>query len=176
MRLGLCQVLVSVDKPANVARARRAVQEAAGRGATLVALPESFNSPYAMDQWSAYAERVPDVGEEAGTDASPTTRSILDMARESSVFLVGGSIPERGADGRLYNTCVVANPAGEIVAKHRKMHLFDIDIPGGIRFVESEVLSPGSRLTTFDTPWCKVGVGIWCVVVGVPRAPPRAAD
>jgi len=161
MRLGLCQIMVGTDKLVNVATARGAVRDAARRGATLVALPESFNSPYAMDQWSAYAERVPDVGEEVKDEASPTTRSLLDMARESAVYLVGGSIPERGPDGRLYNTCLVASPEGRVVAKHRKMHLFDIDIPGGIRFVESEVLSPGSRVTTFETPWCKVGVGIW---------------
>lgn len=47
-----------------------------------------------------------------------------------------------------------------MIAKHRKIHLFDIDVPGKIRFQESETLSPGNSFTTFDTPYCKVGVGI----------------
>jgi len=74
---------------------------------------------------------------------------------------IAGSIPERDAsDGRVYNTCVVMGPDGEVVAKHRKMHLFDIDIPGRITFKESDTLSAGDAVTTFDTPWGKCGVGI----------------
>ena len=160
LRLGLCQLMVGTDKAANVSNARKAVREAASRGATLVALPEIWNGPYAVDKFLPYAEAVPEVGEPVSGEKNPTTLSISEMARENGVFLVGGSIPELASDGRIYNTCVVADPAGAIVAKHRKVHLFDVDIPGGIRFVESETLSPGSRLTTFDTPWCRVGVGI----------------
>jgi omega-amidase len=55
---------------------------------------------------------------------------------------------------------VVYGPDGEILARHRKMHLFDIDIPGRITFKESDTLSAGSSLATFDTPWGRVGLGI----------------
>lgn len=61
-----------------------------------------------------------------------------------------GSLPERDGD-KLYNACPVFNRSGHLVAKHRKIHLFDIDIPGQIRFQESESLSPGNSLTTVDT-------------------------
>ena len=61
-----------------------------------------------------------------------------------------GSLPERDGD-KLYNTCPVFNPSGDLVAKYRKMHLFDVDIPGKIRFQESETLSPGNSLTIVDT-------------------------
>ena len=71
-------------------------------------------------------------------------------ASDNKVWVVGGSIPERDGD-KLYNTCPIFSPTGEMVAKHRKIHLFDIDIPGKIRFVESETLSPGNSLTTFTT-------------------------
>lgn len=74
--------------------------------------------------------------------------------------LCAGSIPERAPDGKIYNTSVVYGPDGELLTKHRKMHLFDIDIPGKITFKESETLSAGSELATFDTPYGKFGVGI----------------
>ena len=61
-----------------------------------------------------------------------------------------GSLPERDRD-KLYNTCPVFNSSGSLVSKHRKIHLFDVDVPGKITFRESEALSPGNSLTTIDT-------------------------
>ena len=61
-----------------------------------------------------------------------------------------GSIPERDGE-ELYNSCPVFDPLGNLVAKYRKMHLFDIDVPGKIRFQESETLSPGNSLATINT-------------------------
>lgn len=55
-------------------------------------------------------------------------------AVENKVWIVGGSVPEAGKDGGVYNTCVVVDPTGRVAAKHRKVHLFDIDVPGGITF------------------------------------------
>ena len=96
-----------------------------------------------------------------------------------------GSLPERDGD-KLYNTCPVFNRSGHLVAKHRKIHLFDVDVPGKITFQESETLSPGNSLTTVDTgnnnkrcvlyisyihahtDWCKVGIGI-CYDVSFPE-------
>ncbi|RVE65487.1 hypothetical protein OJAV_G00116970 [Oryzias javanicus] len=84
---------------------------------------------------------------------------LSEAAQENQVYLVGGSIPEKDG-GKLYNTCAVFGPDGEMILKHRKIHLFDINVPGKICFQESETLSPGNSLSTFDTPFCKVGVGI----------------
>ena len=122
-----------------------------------------WNSPYATSAFPANAEPVPEVGAAVGdvaAEASPSLVLVLRSAREHGVFLIGGSIPEIGADGNIYNTCVVADPAGTIVAKHRKMHLFDIDIPGRQSFRESDTLTGGSAVTTFAMPQCVVGVGI----------------
>lgn len=80
-------------------------------------------------------------------------------AKEKNVWIVGGSVPER-EDDKLYNTCVVVNNEGAIVGKHRKVHLFDIDVPGKITFKESDSLSPGNEPTLVDTPWGVMGVGI----------------
>ncbi|CAN0548755.1 unnamed protein product, partial [Ectocarpus sp. 8 AP-2014] len=81
-------------------------------------------------------------------------------AAENKVWLVGGSVPEAGKDGGVYNTCIVVGPSGRIAAKHRKVHLFDIDVPGGITFKESDTLSPGDSITMVETPFGTIGVGI----------------
>jgi len=158
LRVGLCQVLVGMDKARNLENARQAVKQAVTKGATLVSLPECFNSPYAVDQFAKYAEPVPAVGGVANERDHPSTRMLLDLAVEHNIHLVGGSIPEREGD-KLYNTCVVAGPSGTILAKHRKMHLFDIDLPD-MKFTESATLSGGDSLTVFDSPWGPIGVGI----------------
>jgi predicted amidohydrolase len=106
------------------------------------------------------------------------------MARDAGIFLIGGSIPERevkgvGTEGdgngggeekeRLYNTSLVFGKKGELLATHRKVHLFDIDIPGGITFKESEVLSPGNKVTIVEFEgFGKVGLGI-CYDVRFPE-------
>ena len=84
------------------------------------------------------------------------------MAKEANVYLIGGSIPEREeSTGKLYNTSLTFDRSGTLLATHRKVHLFDIDIPGGITFKESEVLSPGNKVTIVDFPeYGKVGVAI----------------
>ncbi|MEQ2251088.1 Carbon-nitrogen hydrolase [Ilyodon furcidens] len=148
-RLAVVQLRVSSVKADNLSRVRRLVKEAAGQGSKVVLLPECFNSPYGTSFFSTYAEKIP--GE--------STQVLSEVAKENKLYLVGGSIPEEDA-GKLYNSCAVFGPDGEMILKHRKIHLFDIDVPGKIRFQESETLSPGNSLSMFDTPFCKVGVGI----------------
>jgi predicted amidohydrolase len=84
------------------------------------------------------------------------------MAIESKAYLIGGSIPELDTrTKKYYNTSLTFSPQGELLATHRKVHLFDIDIPGKITFRESDVLSPGSKITIIDMPpYGKVAVAI----------------
>ena len=81
------------------------------------------------------------------------------LARERGIYLIAGSLPELEGP-RVYNTSFVYAPDGTCIARHRKIHLFDIDVEGGQRFMESEVLSPGREVTTFDTPWGTMGLCI----------------
>ncbi|XP_010565652.1 omega-amidase NIT2 isoform X2 [Haliaeetus albicilla] len=139
-RLALIQLHVSALKSDNLQRACGLVREASAKGAKVVALPECFNSPYGTQYFKEYAEKIP--GE--------STQMLSEVAKECSIYLVGGSIPEED-DGKLYNTCTVFGPDGAILAKHRKVHLFDINVPGKIQFKESETLSPGNSFSVFDT-------------------------
>ncbi|XP_052773075.1 omega-amidase NIT2-like [Mya arenaria] len=148
-KLALVQLAVGASKPDNLARASRLIKEAASKGANIVALPECFNSPYGTSYFPEYAEPIP----------GPSTDTLVKSAQENKIYLVGGSIPEKDGD-KIYNTCTVFDPSGNMIGKHRKMHLFDIDVPGKIRFQESETLSPGDDFTMVDTPMCKLGIGI----------------
>lgn len=151
-KLALVQLLVTANKEANLANARSKVLEAAKNGANVVVLPECFNSPYGTKHFPQYAEPL----------AGPSSIALLNMAKDAGVYLIGGSFPEQaeGSDKKYYNTCTIWDPSGKRLAVHRKIHLFDIDVPGKIRFKESEVLSPGDKMTMFDTKWGKIGVGI----------------
>ncbi|XP_068921461.1 omega-amidase NIT2 isoform X1 [Petaurus breviceps papuanus] len=148
-RLALIQLRVSSVKSDNLTRASELIKKAASQGAKIIALPECFNSPYGTNYFPEYAETIP--GE--------STEKLSELAKENQVYLVGGSIPEEDG-GKFYNTCTVFGPDGTLLTKHRKLHLFDIDVPGRIRFQESETLSAGDSLSMFETPYCKVGVGI----------------
>ncbi|RZC68147.1 hypothetical protein C5167_031401 [Papaver somniferum] len=153
-KIALCQLSVTEDKERNIVHARKAIQEAAEKGAELVLLPEIWNSPYSNDSFPVYAEDI-----DAGGDASPSTAMLSEVARSLKITIVGGSIPERCGD-RLYNACCVYGKDGILKAKHRKIHLFDIDIPGKITFMESKTLTPGETPTIVDTDVGRIGIGI----------------
>jgi omega-amidase len=113
-------------------------------------LPEVWNAPYAAERFADFAEPVPEPGHLMAEGPSPSLAMVAQLARRYGVSVIAGSIPERGADGRLYNTATVIDANGRLRAKHRKLHLFDVDVPGGIRFRESDSLTGGDRLTVLD--------------------------
>ncbi|GFY80476.1 nitrilase/cyanide hydratase and apolipoprotein N-acyltransferase family protein [Actinidia rufa] len=151
-KIALCQLWVTSDKERNIVHARKAIEEAANKGAQLVLLPEIWNSPYSNDSFPVYAEDI-----DAGGDASPSTAMLSELSRNLQITIVGGSIPERSGD-KLYNTCCVFGTDGKLKAKHRKIHLFDIDIPGQMTFKESLTLTAGDSPTIVDTG--RIGIGI----------------
>lgn len=153
-KIGICQLSVTPDKERNIAHARKAIEEAAAKGAQLVLLPEIWNGPYSNDSFPVYAEDI-----DAGGDASPSTAMLSEVARLLKITIVGGSISERAGD-KFYNTCCVFGTDGKLKAKHRKIHLFDIDIPGKITFMESKTLAAGETPTVIDTEIGRVGIGI----------------
>lgn len=87
-----------------------------------------------MKYFEKYAEPIPAPGQAKG-ELSESIKMLSDAAKEAKVFLIGGSIPEREeSTGRIFNTLTVYDTQGNLVGKHRKLHLFDIDIPGKISF------------------------------------------
>lgn len=157
MKLALCQMNVVMNKEDNVKKACEMIREAASKGADIISLPEMFCCPYANKYFREYGEAAD--GE--------TVKTLSELAAELGIYLIGGSIPEL-KDGNVYNTSFIFNRKGEVIGTHRKVHLFDIDVEGGIRFMESDTLTAGRDITVFDTEFCKVGVAI-CYDVRFPE-------
>lgn len=161
-RIALCQTPVTPSKSANLATAREYLDRAHGGAARIAVLPECFNCPYDTGVFSEYAELIPPPGttiDEA--HKSPSVQMLQEAARDTGMYIVGGSIPERTLeDSRLFNSSVSVSPEGTVLAKHRKVHLFDVDVPGGIRFKESDSISAGGSVTAFEAPELGLTVGV----------------
>ena len=139
------------DKPRNVDAAVAHVEAAAALGAKLVVLPETFSwrGPAAHDH------------EHAESLDGPSIARLADVARRRGLTLVAGSILERGRDGETpYNTSVVIGPDGSTLATYRKMHLFDVSIPGKVEVRESAKRGRGTGVVTADTPVARLGLSV----------------
>lgn len=153
MRVALVQTTSTDDLAANLAAATGLVEEAAERGASLIALPENF----------AFLRReggpIPCA---QGMDGE-IVGCLRGLARRLRVRILGGTFPEAvPGEQRVFNTSVLLSPAGEIEAVYRKIHLFDVDLgaSGGGVYRESAVIAPGSEVVVAKTPEAVIGLSI----------------
>jgi deaminated glutathione amidase len=156
------QMTSGEDVHANLERCRELVREAATAGALIVGLPENFAYlGSSQDHRLAIAEELPFVSGAAGHQAGPILTAMRALAHKAGVWLLLGGFPERGGEGtRIRNTSVLLDPEGTVVAVYRKLHLFDVDVPGGRRFRESETVEAGSDVVIASTPWGGLGLSI----------------
>jgi predicted amidohydrolase len=145
------QMLATSDKETNLREAEDWIRRAHAEGAELVVLPEVFNWRGRGRDTAANAEPVP----------GPSTDRMSALAAELDLFLLAGSILEAaGSDRRAYNTSVLIGPGTGIIAKYRKIHLFDVDIEGEDPIRESEYRRPGEVVVVADTPLCPMGLSV----------------
>lgn len=139
------------DKAANIDTALRLIDEAATTGARLVVLPEIWTFLGDDDGNRANAELIP----------GPATDALAAKARQHGIYVHGGSILEkRDGEPKLFNTTVVFNPSGEIVAQYSKMHMFDVVLDGVASYRESNTVQRGEEIVTFDLEGTTVGLAI----------------
>lgn len=136
------------DKKKNLETAAEFIKEAAARGAKLVALPETMN--YIGPDYIQNAEPIP----------GPTTNFFAELAVKLGIWIHCGSIPEMDDRDKPYNTTALISPKGEIVAKYRKLHMFDVEIENGPSYKESNDNAPGQEIVLAKTELATLGFSI----------------
>ncbi len=152
--LSVCAIQLSsqADLAQNLEVAREQVRRAARRGAELVLLPENFAFFGPETEKRALAQPLA---------SGVIAEALADMARESSVFVVGGGFPESSGDPeRPHNTLLVVDPSGATLATYRKIHLFDVQLGAAGAYSESAATTPGSRVEVVDIAGFRVGLSI----------------
>ena len=147
MKIAQLQTHVYPEKPRSLAQVEAYMDKVMPEKPDLVALGEMFQCPYVTKNFPLYAE-------EEGGD---TWQRLSQLAAKHQVYLSAGTVPELDG-GKVYNTAYVFDRQGRQIAKHRKVHLFDIDVEGGQSFRESDTLSAGNQVTVFDTEFGKIGI------------------
>jgi predicted amidohydrolase len=144
------QMTASSVKEENLAKAETFVRLAAERGATLIVLPEVFAWRGQRAEEPAQIEPIP----------GPTSERLRNLARRYQIYLLAGSFLEKGDDARSYNTSLLLGPQGDTLAHYRKIHLFDVDIPGQVRVKESDTKKPGEAIVATTTPLGVFGLSV----------------
>ena len=124
------------DLAENLAQAEELIDLATRRGAELVTLPENFS--FLGDEETKF-KRAQDI-------CAASEKFIRTMAQRYRITLLGGGYPVPSPDGRTYNRALLTNANGEEIGLYDKVHLFDVDLPDGNRYQESEDVTAGTRL------------------------------
>jgi predicted amidohydrolase len=155
---------------ANLARARHWIAQAAALGANLIALPENFAFMGEEARKRELAEPID------SARPGPIVSALAEIAAARGVWILGGGMPERSDDpARPYNTSVLVDPSGAVVAKYRKVHLFDVSLVDGTSACESAATSAGSDVVTADVLGVRVGLSI-CYDMRFPELYRRLVD
>lgn len=147
-KMALIQIDSQDDKDTNLAKLEKMIDEAANKHADFITMPEFVNYIGGRRGFIENAEEIPE---------GQTSKLFSEKAKQFHVWINGGSIVEQipDDDSHVYNTSTVFNPKGELAAIYRKIHLAD-----NTSFTESNLIRAGSSITTFNTPFCKMGISI----------------
>ncbi len=127
------------------------IDDAAATGARLVVLPEIWTYLGNEEGNRANAERIP----------GPVTDALAAKAKQHGIYLHGGTMLEkRDGEPKLFNTTVVFDPSGELVAQYSKIHMFDVVLDGVASYKESNTVQRGEEIVTFDMDGTTVGLAI----------------
>ncbi len=152
LRVACAQPSSGQNLDENISAASALVREARERGAELVALPENV----ALMEHRSKPLRA----SAAAFENHPAVNAFQELARETGVWLLAGSVATAAGDGRVFNRSSLIDPDGRVAATYDKIHMFDVDLPTGERYRESEVFRPGGHAVVAETPWGGFGMTV----------------
>ncbi len=148
---GLVQLCASENVSDNIARACALIQKAADKGAEIVLTPEMtgiFEQRKDILFQNTFFEKD-----------DPALRAFVALAKQLNIWTLIGSLAIKIAEDKLVNRSFLISPGG-IEARYDKIHMFDVDLPGGERYRESATYQAGERVVVADTPFGKLGLSI----------------
>ena len=151
-RVGLVQMCSGRDVARNLADAEALVREAARQGAQYVQTPE-ITTLMETERARLFAAIRPEEG-------NPAIAHFSTLARELKLWLHMGSMPVLLGTGRIANRSLLFAPTGEIAARFDKIHMFDVELPGGETYRESKNYQPGNAGVLADLPWGTLGLTV----------------
>ena len=126
MKVAAIQMPTVKDKIQNIRTAGTYIEKIKAENPDFVILPEMFCCPYQTENFPVYAEK----------EGGPSWQAMSDYARKYHIYLIAGSMPEADDVGKVYNTSYIFDRDGKQIGKHRKAHLFDINVKNGQYFKE----------------------------------------
>lgn len=150
--IALIQNCAGPEVAANIAETLAMSREAADQSASLICLPEYFSA------LSSQGPRLTMAGFDEA--AHPALSAFSDLARERAVWVLLGSLPITAVSGKIHNRSYLIDLSGEVVRHYDKIHLFDVDLPGGERYRESATIEPGGEAVIAELPWGRLGMTI----------------
>ncbi|QBX36725.1 carbon-nitrogen hydrolase family protein [Brevundimonas sp. S30B] len=153
LRIALIQARSPATAQAALDHVTPLIREAAAGDARLILTPEATNL---MEQRrDRRGEAIVD------QDADPAVQGLRALAAELGVWLlIGSAIVRSGDDARSANRSLLIDPQGQITAAYDKLHVFDVDLPNGETYRESNGVRPGDRAVAADTPWGRMGLTV----------------
>ncbi len=165
LRVGAVQMRAGNDLAANLSTCKGLIDQAVAEGGQLVVLPECFSF-----LGRGEGDKLSIAESFDAQPVGPIRAMLQEAASRHGIWIVGGGTPELvpGDAVRTYNTALVVDPRGELVARYRKIHLFDVDIPGGATLRESDGTTAGTERVVVAIGGAPVGVTI-CYDVRFPE-------
>jgi deaminated glutathione amidase len=151
-RVACVQTTSAREFEPNITAVNVAVRDARRAGADFVLLPENVGMLEPIN--GLLREKSP------AEEAHPALAAFRELARDTGVWLLIGSLAVKVSDDRIANRSLLVDPRGTIVARYDKIHLFDVDLGDGERYRESATIAPGATAVMAETPWGPIGLSV----------------
>ena len=151
-RAACVQLRSSDDVAENIRVASALIGEAKSKGADFIATPEN-TTLMAPDGGAKLARSFPE-------DRDPALPVFRALAEKLDVWLLIGSLAIKVSDTKTANRSFLIDPKGNVTARYDKIFLFDVELPSGEEYRESNTVAGGDRAALAELPWGKVGMTI----------------
>jgi len=160
VRAACVQMTSGIEIAGNIEQSTALIRAAHADGAQIVGLPEVANLCQRRRKLALEAAQY--------EENEPALKAWRELAHELDIWLLAGSMVVKVAEDKLVNRAYMIAPDGSVAAKYDKIHMFDVDLPNGERYRESDLFEPGDRAVLVDSPWGGIGITI-CYDVRFPH-------